>query len=158
MDTGKLVSDWYVGEMRGEVFFTTMASRPGIASEEAGKWRLLAALEVAMGERLSRELIARGLSIPGQDASVGEAKRAGKKQAGLGWNEAMSSMQPRLEKFVDKFREQVAQMSADGAAIGGDYVAHEEALLEFVLKERAGRDGSIAITRLLCDQWGLPAP
>ncbi len=111
-----------------------------------------------MGARLRRELDVRGLRVPSPDESVAEAKRAGEAQSGVAWEEAMSSMQPRLEKFVEKFRAQAAKVTGDGAAIARDYVAHEEALLEFVLDECAGTDGSHSITRLLCDQWGHAAP
>ena len=42
--------------MRGEMFFSTLADQHDIAQGEQQKWRLLAALEVAMVERLRQEL------------------------------------------------------------------------------------------------------
>ena len=77
---------------------------------------------------------------------------------GTPWNEAMLALQPRFEGFVKSIRLQAVQITGDGEAIAWEYVAHEEALLEFVLKEREGGDGTPAITRLLCDEWGFEQP
>ena len=154
----KLISDWYVGEIRGEMYFSTLAAQRDIEQGERQKWSLLAALEVAMGERLRRELIARGSSIPEPDQSVANLKKAAENMRGTPWNEAMLALQPRFEGFVKSIRLQAVQITGDGEAIAWEYVAHEEALLEFVLKEREGGDGTPAITRLLCDEWGFEQP
>ena len=154
----KLISDWYVGEMRGKMFFSTLADQHDIGQGERQKWRLLAALEVAMGERLRQELVARGSDIPLPDQSVAEAKTAAEDMFDTPWSETMTALLPMLEEFVQSFRALAAQVPGDGESIAWEYVAHEEALLDFVLKERAGDDGTLAITRLLCDEWGVARP
>ncbi len=157
-ETERLISEWYIGELQGDAFFCALAEQSNITQVERYKWQLLAALEAATGERLRHALDARGLSIPVPDQTVVKAKRAGEKFAGKPWIEIMSSLKPDLEGYVDSIRVQAAQMPDTEVGIAQDYVAHEEALLEFAVTELSGRDGSVAITRLLCDQWGQEAP
>ncbi len=147
-DFAKTLCDWYVGEMGGDAYFTRLAEHAD-ATAERDKWRLLAALEQATAARLLDALTERGIAPPDFDAYVTAAAGRAEPRPGVTWRQQMLEMKPRLEQYVAQFQTARDQAPPDGSVIAGDYLAHEQALLDFVVDEIDGRDGSPVVQRLL---------
>lgn len=145
---------WYAGEKGGDAFFTAMA---GSAESDAArdKWHLLAELERATAARLLAELTARDMPPPDFGERVANAVNRARALHDVSWNAQMIEMKPRLERFVAEIRVARDQAPPDGSAIANDYLAHEQALLDFVDLEIAGRSGTPVVQHLL--QGGWPA-
>lgn len=136
-DFNQRLCGWYTGELGGEAFFEAMAVAAG-NNDEASKWRVLARLELRMGERLATALTARGIEPPDAGERPTSLLEQATALASKGWLDIMADLEAPIETFVTRIRAEAAQAPADGTAIAAEYLAHEEALMAFVTAELAG--------------------
>ncbi len=142
---------WYRGEAGGEAYFLAMAKH-GETPDIRQKWQLLGELEHVMGKRLLAAMNELEIDTPDVTETVqGYLERAAA-GAGTGWVDSMQILVPRLETFVLNIRIDANKMPQHLVNVAADYVAHEEALLDFAVAEADGRDGSPAVRGLL-EAW-----
>ncbi len=144
---------WYTGELGGEAFFDAMAAEAG-NDAEASKWRVLAQLERRMGERLATALTARGVQLPEPRERPTSLLEQAATLAGKGWLGIMTDLEAPIARFVAQIRDEAAQAPDDARAIAAEYLAHEEALLDFLAAELAGEGTrSTAAANALLEAW-----
>ncbi len=142
---------WYRGEAGGEAYFLAMAEH-GETPDIRQKWQLLGELEHVMGKRLLAAMNELEIDTPEVAQSVQSYVERAAAGAGTGWVDSMQILVPRLETFVRNIRSEANKMPQHLANVAADYVAHEEALLDFAVAEADGRDGSAAVRELL-ETW-----
>ncbi len=105
-----------------------------------------------MGKRLLAAMNELEIDTPDVAQSVQSYVERAAAGIGIGWVDSMQILVPRLETFVRNIRSEANKMPQHLANVAADYVAHEEALLDFAVAEADGRDGSATVRELL-DTW-----
>ena len=74
---------------------------------------------------------------------------------GLEWQELMDTLDPWIEGYAIKYREQAQAAPADQYSIMDMTAAHEEAILSFVQTERAGQGDSLSAVKAFMENYQL---
>jgi hypothetical protein len=141
----------YLGEVYGEALFETLAASESDGSRR-GKWEVLARLERQTKERIQQFLDRACIPVPELPESARKGKDDARHLARVGWPDLMRGFRRELERFVAEFRE-AENLDRSGGELYDllrRITAHEEALLQFVLRELAGgEDDSLDAVREL---------
>lgn len=126
--------EWHRDEVSAAAIFDDLAQAAS-NSDIAYKWRMLARLECHVAAQLQAALAARGVAVPPPSAEERRRTVAGNPYLGLPWREALAQLRPALVGYVCDFESAEARMPADLLPLARFVTAHEQALLDFVVRE-----------------------
>ena len=113
-------------------------------------------LEAVTGQRLADYVGQHDIATPPEEEPDHAVLAHAEQLAGMPWLDAMSSLKPALEGFVSQIAGQAEAAPPAHASIAGDYLLHEQALLDFVNAELDGTEDGPEIVRNLIAQWRQP--
>lgn len=140
MRGGELWVEAYQGEVIGETLFGRLAER----EDDAGKRGKLERLTLL--ERATKELAEPVIERRGLDPDVAEAQTSGAEMADsvatMKWADFLGSFEPVTSRFLALYR-QLVELATDETEreVAEAYVAHEQALMAFVRRERGEEAG-----------------
>ena len=126
--------EWHRDEISAAAMFDELAQRAD-DQDRAFKWRTLARLERHVAAHLQAALAERGVAAPVPIADERQFTAAGNPYLGLTWRAAMERMRPMLVGYVRDFENAEARMPQDLLPLARFATAHEQALLDFVVRE-----------------------
>jgi hypothetical protein len=151
-DPLKELLDWYRDEISAAKMFDDLALDAADA-DCALKWRTLARLERHVAAQLEASLVQRGVAVPARTAVAVERPRTdeAKPYRQLTWRGAMERLRPELVGYVRDFENAESRMPADLKPLSRFVTAHEQALLDFVVREldHEGRGSLDPVLRVL---------
>jgi len=163
-DPLKELLEWYRDEISAAAMFDDLALG---AADAAGafKWRTLARLERHVATQLEAALAQRGMAALVRAAVTDERPRTDEANPylSLTWRGAMERLRPELVGYVRDFEKAEARMPADLKALARFVTAHEQALLDFVVREldhdgRGALDPVLRVLGLSPQHPTAPAP
>jgi hypothetical protein len=126
--------EWHRDEVSAAAMFDDLAQAASDA-DIAHKWRMLARLEHHVAGQLQAALAARGVAVPAPDVDELRRTAEGNPYLNLSWQQAMAELRPALIGYVRDFESAEARMPADLLPLARFVTAHEQALLDFVVRE-----------------------
>jgi len=137
----------YRGELFGIEFFKAFAEQSKNPAE-CEKWECLIDLERHTASLLQTWLQSHGQPCTWSDPEMEDKGRAtAAPWLALGWNKLMATLEPWIENYALKYRQEVTHAPAELYWVSDMTAAHEEAILAFVKAERAGDDDSLKAVR-----------
>ncbi len=142
--------EWHRDEISAAAMFDELARAAGNA-DCSHKWRTLARLEWHVAGQLQAALAAHGVAVPPPAAEQQRRTAAGNPYLGVPWREALLQLRPALVGYVHDFEMAEARMPADLLPLARFVTAHEQALLDFVVREldHGGRDSLAPVLGVL---------
>jgi hypothetical protein len=138
----------YQGEVSGETLFRVVASLTE-DPEHRRKLEVLSRLEARTREACAGAMVRNGLSTDPDAQTVRDAESLGEVAATIEWTQFLATFEPITTQFTVLYR-RIGEVAAADQAESELLVAHEHALLEFALRELAGRtDDSLELIEAL---------
>lgn len=137
------------GEVQGEVIFTALMRAAG--QEHAHKLKALAELEIRTGAEMQTLMDRYGLTLAATNAA--EAETFARKYDGMGWQEILADWTEWIPAYVARYAALAKAARSGDKAILDYLAAHEQAIMDFITLERAGKSvAAIAQVQAVLDR------
>lgn len=123
------------GEVQGEVIFMALMRAAG--HEHAHKLKALADLEIRTGAEMQALTDRYGLTLA--ETNAAEAEAFARKYDGMGWRELLEDWTEWIPAYVARYATLAKEARANDKPILDYLAAHEQAIMDFITLELAGR-------------------